>query len=682
VVLYRLLIICVLLGGLLESAFAEQKVLRSCVEARALKDDINAEGNDFEISGTFIRMGLDGAVLHDGHVGIWLRLKGVKKLPRAKTGYRVWVRGKTERGQFAPVLAAKEMKIIATNLTLPDPKPATHALLQSPAVDCQWLVVEGIVLSNPKKDGSKSEYLLPLMTSAGFLRLALHPDLKDMVKRGDRLRVRSIAVARFDKLRRFRHSLLRVVSKEDILEVQAETTSGGLRHTSLTGALTFSTEPGPPSRIVVEAQVTGVINQNRVFVSDQNSAAFIEGTGESLSIGDKIEIIGFPDTHQPGVIAYAEWRKLSIGPLLQPKTLDAPPEVEQDHSLVKMRGQVVSASMDPRVLQTEIRSAEGWSCFVETPSEWTKQNKLHWPLLEVGSELQVTGLLQLQFADNVDYKNHRSPQRIVLWPRVIEDIQVLRAAPWPRSIVWLSVLSASATAALIAAGMMYWRARRKLVQQKMLQERTKLISQERARLARELHDNLAQGLNTVSIRLEAVRSKFLSAPESAQRHLECAHEEVRDSLVRVREAIHHLRPQLLQKRGLHGALEEIALRLSKGLQGPEVKLHLQPTLKLEADQEVAILYLMQEALTNALQHAKASCIQITLSQQKETVILTVQDDGQGLPQDTSALNKPGHLGLTSMKERAAAVGAEFQIASNTEGTSVRVCFPLPKLDQA
>ncbi len=200
------------------------------------------------------------------------------------------------------------------------------------------------------------------------------------------------------------------------------------------------------------------------------------------------------------------------------------------------------------------------------------------------------------------------------------------------------------------------------------------ILEERQRLARELHDSVSQHLYASSLMAEAV-----------SRTLRGAHREVSEQLLRdlqdstfeaqrlLRLVIFELRPCSLAQVGLVAALEErlaavesrarMATLLDAELPGP-----------LPAGVEADLFGIAQEALNNALKHARARRVEVSLGEAQGQIRLEILDDGDGF--DVAAGRRRGGLGLRGMDERAARLGAELQVNSTVgRGTRVRVVVP-------
>jgi two-component system sensor histidine kinase UhpB len=202
--------------------------------------------------------------------------------------------------------------------------------------------------------------------------------------------------------------------------------------------------------------------------------------------------------------------------------------------------------------------------------------------------------------------------------------------------------------------------------------RTALAAQEaeRSRVARELHDEIGQTLTAVTIQAERAAD---GDPALASRELRRLANAVRDSLDEVRRIARELRPEALDDLGLVNALIALCTRVdAQG--GPRVRRELQGKLPpLASDIELVIYRVAQESLTNALRHADAAVVTVTLAAHGEGVTLSVKDDGDGMPDQPLA----GTAGISGMRERALLVGGRLSIESRPgRGTEVRLVVPL------
>ena len=195
--------------------------------------------------------------------------------------------------------------------------------------------------------------------------------------------------------------------------------------------------------------------------------------------------------------------------------------------------------------------------------------------------------------------------------------------------------------------------------------------EERQRLARELHDSVTQALYGVTLYAEAA-ARLLSSGDMAMAadHLRELRDTAQEALREMRLLIFELRPPLLQEEGLVAALQARleAVEERAGLE-TEFKVEGEGRLPLEIEEE--LYRIAQEALNNALKHAQARRITVSLRQVQRTVTLEIADDGIGF--DPSTALEYGGLGLDGMEERAAQLGARLTVQSTPgEGTKVRV----------
>ncbi|HSO20997.1 MAG TPA: sensor histidine kinase [Desulfosarcina sp.] len=207
-------------------------------------------------------------------------------------------------------------------------------------------------------------------------------------------------------------------------------------------------------------------------------------------------------------------------------------------------------------------------------------------------------------------------------------------------------------------------------------ERRAGILEERQRLARDIHDTLAQGFTSIVMHLEAADQALPDDLDTLQKHLDRARGTARSSLEQARRVVHALRPHALDQRSLPDAIERTAARwqeetgisLTTTTTGDPVPLH--------PDIEVTLLRATQEALANVRKHAQATAVQLTLSYIDDVVVLDVQDNGVAFA-GAAASPLSGGYGLQAMRERAEQCGGSVTLESEPgEGTTVVVSIPI------
>jgi signal transduction histidine kinase len=201
---------------------------------------------------------------------------------------------------------------------------------------------------------------------------------------------------------------------------------------------------------------------------------------------------------------------------------------------------------------------------------------------------------------------------------------------------------------------------------------------ERSRLAREIHDTLAQGFAGIVAQLQAAEH----SPDDAARshHTDAALALARDGLAEARRSVRALRPAALDAVGLPEAIAETARRWS-GRTGIPVDVRVSAdTRLLTTEAEVALLRTAQEALANVERHAHAERVAVTLRHDPRAVRLEVRDDGRGFESAmdvvASAGDGGGGFGLIAMRERIAALAGDLVVDSAPgRGTTIRAEVP-------
>ncbi|MDQ2934220.1 MAG: GAF domain-containing protein [Chloroflexota bacterium] len=199
--------------------------------------------------------------------------------------------------------------------------------------------------------------------------------------------------------------------------------------------------------------------------------------------------------------------------------------------------------------------------------------------------------------------------------------------------------------------------------------------QERAHLARELHDSVTQALFSMGLTARSLEILLDKDPMAAREKLAELRDLQRDALAEMRTLIFELRPSSLEQDGLVQAIRNHASAVGART-GLAVTVEAEPVERLALDAEEALYRIAQESLHNVVKHAGASVAHIRVEQDSGAVVLTVVDDGEGFdPEQVSR----GHLGLVGMRQRAEQVGAQVGIASKPgAGTRVTVRVAVPE----
>jgi signal transduction histidine kinase/ligand-binding sensor domain-containing protein len=214
---------------------------------------------------------------------------------------------------------------------------------------------------------------------------------------------------------------------------------------------------------------------------------------------------------------------------------------------------------------------------------------------------------------------------------------------------------------------------------RQIRGRFSLVLEERTRIAREIHDTLAQGFVGLSSQLDAVAVEMGEHQSEAWQRLETARKMARHNLTEAKRSVMDLRASAPKMLDLGPAVIAATSRWqSSGSVPIDISISGE-SRDLPEDIQQNMLRIAQEAVANAIKHARATGIWIHLVIQSDALQLSVRDDGKGFPLGSALSAHDGHFGLVGMIERAERVGGKLDIRSDEgAGTLVAVTVPLPR----
>lgn len=206
-------------------------------------------------------------------------------------------------------------------------------------------------------------------------------------------------------------------------------------------------------------------------------------------------------------------------------------------------------------------------------------------------------------------------------------------------------------------------------QETLIQE---MVSQERQRLARELHDSVSQQLFAASMMMSAINENRESVPSIETKQLAMVEEMIQQSQLEMRALLLHLRPVPLNGKSLKEGIDDLLIELTQ-----KVPLSIHWTtedISMDRAMEDHLFRIVQESISNTLRHAKASRLDVLNVWRDGFIILRISDDGVGF---NSEQTKMGSYGLQNMHERAIEIGGTLKIISlPAKGTKLEVKVPL------
>ncbi|ONI75395.1 two-component sensor histidine kinase [Actinosynnema sp. ALI-1.44] len=213
--------------------------------------------------------------------------------------------------------------------------------------------------------------------------------------------------------------------------------------------------------------------------------------------------------------------------------------------------------------------------------------------------------------------------------------------------------------------------------QLLVQAREAGVMDERQRMAREIHDTLAQGLAGIITQLQAAE-QTLGDPPKLSKYMSNAMNLARESLTEARRTVHAVQPAVLAESRLPDAISDVARRWSE-VNGIDAVLTTTGDARpMHADVEVTLLRTAQEALANVAKHARASRVGLTLSYMEDLVSIDVRDDGVGFDPNAKRANGStnGGFGLAGMRQRVQRLAGQLDIESEPGGgTAISASVP-------
>lgn len=432
-----------------------------------------------------------------------------------------------------------------------------------------------------------------------------------------------------------------------------------------------SVEPGVPSpslrslRLVsslasptLSVRGTVVLIGQTIFVQDSSGGVAITGlSNNSLNIGDEIEVTGVVTPH-PFSASFdrPQLRFLWSGEPPPPLSITASQASTglYDAMFVEVEGvlnSVFQSGNEFTVLQLE-SAHQRFSAILPSPGRDRVLARL-----QPGSHMRIRGVC----VSDTAYTQHVIPFSVLL--RNSNDAFLMAGPPWwsARRLIELAWIL---TALTFLSGLAYLR---------IAQWRLHAVLEERSRLARDIHDTLAQSLAGIVLQLE---SSLKSPPGRTENDtgLEIALQMARQSRKEAHVTIAALR-SLSTDQPLARVLEKM---ISPQLHARPLRLVVtasEDIPRLAAEIETHILRIAQEAVANAVQHSEATEVEIRISSRGNTLDVTIADNGTGFDATKAPGLEEGHFGITGMKERARSIGATFDIHSDGDGTTVRLVVP-------
>jgi signal transduction histidine kinase len=594
-----------------------------------------------------------------------------------RPGQLIQVVGTSGLGDYAPVVAMSSLKLLGEG-AIPAARPASYEDLASGHEDGQWIEIGGVVLSatlSTVRTNFTHPYLIIQLFVGGNELTARVLDFTgaDVDHLPDaELRVRGVTVPMFSTHHQLYSEEILVPSLADVQIVQPQPANPfDSPANPINSLLQFSPTKRPGHRVKV-AGVVLLRRPGQIYVKDatQGICVFTAQTTPARP-GDRVEVLGFPARGDfSPILKDAVFRNTGSGPAPPPTrvTVEQASSGVYSDSLVQMDATLLN---NFRYAGEEILVLEQSNLVfnVHLPVDIQARQPATFAR---GSLLRVTGICEMQLNNWL--------QSFQLLSRSSADVTVLRPPPWWNLPHTLWVVGFAAALVALAFWRVVSHSRRRLrahlIARREAEAQFAAVTQERNRLAGELHDTLEQALVGVAMQLEAATKTFSAMPPTALRHLEAARQMVDQGQNEIRRSIWDLRSQMLDNNDLASALDAMSKQLSTGA-GLQVTMEVLGAKRRLPDLvENHLLRIAQEAIANAIKHARPRRIDVQLVFEAGSVALTVRDDGGGFDAGKPPAARSSHFGLAGMRERTRAMNGIIEVES-TPGLGTMITVEVP-----
>lgn len=617
-------------------------------------------GRPVQVRGTVIQTETASFVIHDGAAGLFV-LRNQLALP--PIGREVVVEATTDLGGFAPVIRAERITILGERAVTPRVIPDL-AELEKGSLDCEWVEVEGWLRSAQPASPGVPEYSAYAILSSGTHRLNLSftdTSYAEVQKRvGSRVRLRGACGHYFNPHGQLYGARLLVPRTSDLLQLEPPLSRNTAPLMRIDSLLRYSPQEPPQGRVHLQGVVTYARGGNELYMQQGQQGIYVQYSDRrKLAPGDLVAVVGYlrrgaysPELEDAETELIGRQAEIIARPISTKKATIA------DGELVQLDGVLLDYFPGPENTVLTLKG-EGAPFTAVLPSPPNAQL-----LPATGSLIRLTGVVRTTQTPAVGTPFPWTPSSFELRLRTNADLLVLQRPPISLASWMLGGTTVLMAVTLLFAGILWWRSKAKLREQEIQrlarENEYAAITKERMRLAREIHDSLAQGFTAVSIQLEIAKHEMPPEATRAYDHLETARGLVRESLADARRFIQNLRRETMSNADFLVALTQVSSRI---LRDTGITFHPELTgdmARLNADVENELLSIATEAMTNTVKHAQAKNVHLTCRVAEEFTELRVSDDGVGLADGFSP--RPG-FGLRGMHERARELNGQLLVTS-------------------
>jgi signal transduction histidine kinase len=613
--------------------------------------------------------------LQDATRGLYVVDSSVNRPELPAIGEFVEVEGTTDPGLFAPFVKGSQVRSLGTG-HLPEPVKPTWDQLLNGSLDAQYVELRGIITALQPEG-------VILLTREGRIKIELRATGlgPEALARFDNalVRIRGCLFATWDYLtHQVKVGEIRVYDADVTVERPAPEDALSAPRKAASELLLFDPNAGAFQRVQVAGQIVHIRGEEHFLMDGPHGLRFLTKAPSTLAVGDVVEVAGFPELSSSAspILREALARRVGHKPLPPPRH---PPSddllrAEHDATRVQIEGSLMSTRRTGEDTMLEMQSGKG--AFV---ARLTARDEAVMSL-PVGSRLRLTGIYAALGGPRMAGRNIVSFELLL---NSAGDVRVLTRPPW-WTLGRLLVIVGALACALTLAALWITQLRRQVVRrttelETQMRERQRVeqqhaMEQERARIARDLHDDLGSGITEIS--MLATRARSATAPdETRARHLDQVGAKAREMVTVLDEIVWAMNPQhdslasLVSYFSLYAdrflGLANIAWRLEEPI-GPG-----NPVIDSRHRHQLFLAF--KEALTNVVRHSGASEVRVRIQLEAGEVRLLIADNGRGLSPDS---RRDEMDGVANMRSRLEKLGGRFETASEA-GRGTRLLFCLP-----
>ena len=441
-------------------------------------------------------------------------------------------------------------------------------------------------------------------------------------------------------------------------------------------------------------RVLAVWGGNQALVrNDEGLVTRIEFSQAQLpACGRRIEVCGFPESDFFQVnLSRATWKPLDETVEIAPaeKSITAEElfvDKRGNHRIdsffhgrcIRMRGRVLKKPFPDTGATRLLLESNGTTLAVESiPEDPTFSNVC------VGADVEVIGTCVMETENWHPSSRFFQVKGFFIVPRRADDIRVLSKPSWWTPVRLLGLIG---ILVIVLVAILLWNTAlrrlaekrgRELLHEQIGRERATLQTEERTRLAVELHDSLAQNLAGVSMELETAKRLSNRGDEILMPHLERGARALKSCRDELRNCIWDLRSHALDVKDMNVAILRTLQPFADKLQ-VSIRFNV-PRERFSDNLLHGLLQIIRELVLNALRHGEASLVSIAGTIEGDTVFCSVRDDGHGFDPNTIPGVLSGHYGLQGIRERVNQFGGTFEISSTPgSGTYAKLSLTLDK----